>query len=121
MEGELFLVFHLMIAGRFRWRKSAKKTSTKVGKIGLATFELPNGLLFLTEAGSKKRASLHVVHGKYGKPCGLCGSTVQRIRYAENETNYCPSCQTGVKLLADRSLSRLLKKDWPKSMEDLEG
>jgi formamidopyrimidine-DNA glycosylase len=60
------------------------------------------------------------VHGKYRKPCPVCGAPVQRIVYAENETNYCPSCQTGGKLLADRSLSRLLKKDWPKSLEELE-
>jgi formamidopyrimidine-DNA glycosylase len=60
------------------------------------------------------------VHGRYGKPCPDCGSAVQRIRYAENETNYCPRCQTGGKLLADRSLSRLLKDDWPRSIEELE-
>jgi formamidopyrimidine-DNA glycosylase len=60
------------------------------------------------------------VHGKYGQPCPVCGALVQRIRYAENETNYCPNCQTGGKLLADRSLSLLLKKDWPKSAEELE-
>jgi formamidopyrimidine-DNA glycosylase len=60
------------------------------------------------------------VHGRYGKPCPRCGSPVQRIVYASNETNYCATCQTGGKLLADRSLSRLLKDDWPKSIEDLE-
>lgn len=60
------------------------------------------------------------VHGRYGQPCPRCGGKVQRIRYASNETNYCPSCQTGGKLLADRSLSRLLKKDWPKSLEEME-
>ncbi|MEM8683694.1 MAG: DNA-formamidopyrimidine glycosylase family protein [Pseudomonadota bacterium] len=60
------------------------------------------------------------VHGRYGKPCPVCGSEVQRIRYASNETNYCPRCQTGGRLLADRSLSRLLKKDWPRSIEELE-
>lgn len=60
------------------------------------------------------------VHGRYGKPCPVCGSEVQRIRYASNETNYCPRCQTGGRLLADRSLSRLLKKDWPRSVEELE-
>ena len=60
------------------------------------------------------------VHGKYGEPCPVCGSPIQRIRYAENETNYCADCQTGGKLLADRSLSRLLKKDWPRSVEELE-
>ncbi len=61
------------------------------------------------------------VHGRFGKPCPHCGTTVQRIRYATNETNYCPTCQTGGKLLADRSLSRLLKKDWPRTVEELEG
>ena len=60
------------------------------------------------------------VHGKYRKPCPVCGTPVQRIVHAENETNYCPSCQTGGKLLADRSLSRLLKKDWPRSLEEME-
>jgi formamidopyrimidine-DNA glycosylase len=60
------------------------------------------------------------VHGRYGKPCPRCGSTVQRIRYADNETNYCPQCQTGGRLLADRSLSRLLKQDWPRTLEELE-
>jgi len=60
------------------------------------------------------------VHGKYDKPCPVCGSPVQRIVHAENETNYCPTCQTGGKLLADRSLSRLLKQDWPRSLEELE-
>jgi formamidopyrimidine-DNA glycosylase len=60
------------------------------------------------------------VHGRFGKPCPVCGTAVQRIRYAENETNYCPRCQTGGKLLADRALSRLLKSDWPKSIEELE-
>ena len=60
------------------------------------------------------------VHGRYGKPCPVCGTAIQRIRYAENETNYCPRCQTGGKLLADRSLSRLLKDDWPRTIEALE-
>jgi formamidopyrimidine-DNA glycosylase len=60
------------------------------------------------------------VHGRYGKPCPVCGTAVQRIRYAENETNYCPRCQTEGRVLADRSLSRLLKDDWPRSIEELE-
>jgi formamidopyrimidine-DNA glycosylase len=60
------------------------------------------------------------VHGKFGKPCPRCGTEIQRIRYAENETNYCPRCQTGGKVLADRSLSRLLKDDWPRTVEELE-
>jgi len=228
---ELFVVVHLMIAGRFHWRAPGRKG---MGKIVLAAFELPHGTLFFTEAGSKKRASLTVVrgeaalraldpggidpltasfeafaaalareshtlkrsltdprlfsgignaysdeilhaaglsplkltrslteeearrlhaamrttlaswadilraetgagfpekvtafregmavHGRYGKPCPVCGSPVQRIVYAENECNYCARCQTGGKLLADRSLSRLLKDDWPRSIDDL--
>jgi formamidopyrimidine-DNA glycosylase len=60
------------------------------------------------------------VHGKFGEPCPVCGTAVQRIRYAENETNYCPRCQTGGKLLADRALSRLLKDDWPRTIDALE-
>jgi formamidopyrimidine-DNA glycosylase len=60
------------------------------------------------------------VHGRTGLPCGVCGTKVQRIRYATNETNYCPRCQTGGRLLADRALSRLLKQDWPRSIEELE-
>ncbi len=60
------------------------------------------------------------VHGRYGKPCPRCGAKVQRIRYASNETDYCPHCQTGGKLLADRSLSRLLRQDWPRTPEELE-
>ncbi|HVR83095.1 MAG TPA: zinc finger domain-containing protein, partial [Planctomycetota bacterium] len=62
----------------------------------------------------------HAVHGRFRKPCPVCGTAIQRIRYADNETNYCPSCQTGGKILADRSLSRLLKDDWPRSLEELE-
>jgi formamidopyrimidine-DNA glycosylase len=60
------------------------------------------------------------VHGRYGQPCRVCGTKVQRIRYAANEVNYCPQCQTDGKLLADRSLSRLLRGDWPRSLEELE-
>ena len=60
------------------------------------------------------------VHGKFGQPCPVCGATVQRIVYAENEVNYCPRCQTGGKVLADRSLSRLLKSDWPRTIEEAE-
>jgi formamidopyrimidine-DNA glycosylase len=60
------------------------------------------------------------VHGRYGKPCPVCGSAVQRIRYADNETNYCPTCQTDGRLLADRALSRLLKEDWPRSLDELD-
>jgi formamidopyrimidine-DNA glycosylase len=61
------------------------------------------------------------VHGRYGKPCPDCGTAIQRIRYIDNETNYCPRCQTGGRVLADRSLSRLLKNDWPRTIEELEG
>jgi formamidopyrimidine-DNA glycosylase len=231
LDDDLFLVIHLMIAGRLRWVPAGGKVP---GKIGLAAFDFPNGTLILTEAGSKRRASLWLVrgeqsleqfergglepldadlasfterlirenhtlkrsltdprlfsgignaysdeilhrakispikhtrrlseeeiqrlfdstravlvewterlrreskgdfpakvtafreemavHGKFGKPCPVCGTPVQRIRYADNETNYCPRCQTDGKLLADRALSRLLKQDWPKSIDEL--
>jgi formamidopyrimidine-DNA glycosylase len=231
-EGDLWLVLHLMIAGRLHWRAKGIKLS---GRQSLAAFDFPNGSLTLTEAGSKRRASLHVVvggeglrsldpggievfesdaktfrlaltaenrtlkraltdprvlsgignaysdeilhaaqlspiaqthklkdqeweslfaatrhtlelwierlcaeaevgfpegvtafregmavHGRFGQPCPRCGEKVQRIRYADNETNYCARCQTGGKLLADRGLSRLLGSDWPKTLEELE-
>ena len=231
-DDDLYLVLHLMIAGRLHWKPAGAKLA---GKVGLAAFRFPNGTLTLTEAGSKKRASLHVVrgpraleehdpggidvlsagvdsfaaaltrenhtlkraftdprlfsgignaysdeilhaaglsplalthrlrreeiarllkatkktlldwtqrlreeagddfpekvtafrdgmavHGRFGQPCPTCRSTVQRIVYAENETNYCPRCQTEGKVLADRSLSRLLKEDWPRTIEELE-
>lgn len=231
-EGELFLVIHLMIAGRFRWLKPGAKPP---GKLGLACLDFPAGTLALTEAGSRRRASLHVVHGRpalaafdrggidpesattmeftaalrrqnhtlkraltdpsildgignaysdeilhrarlspfaltsrlddraferlhhatravlgewssrliqetgarfpekvtafregmavhgrFQKPCPACGGPVQRIRYADNETNYCPACQTEGRLLADRGLSRLLREDWPRTVEELE-
>ncbi len=232
LEGELFLVFHLMIAGRLRWRKKGTKPPRRGGH---ATFHFDSGTLLLTEASTKKRASLHVVrgesavadhdpggvevmdldlagfrevldrenhtlkrsltdprlfaaignaysdeilhrarlspvkwtsrlseeeserlfhavretliewterlrrevgegfpdkvtafhdamavHGRYRKPCPVCDSPVQRIAYAENETNYCAQCQTEGKVLADRALSRLLKGDWPRTLEELE-
>jgi len=232
LEDDLFLIFHLMIAGRLHWKPKGAKIARKYGQ---AAIDFPNGTLLLTEAGTKKRASIHLVrgeaalqeydpggleifdmtleqftaaltrenhtlkrsltdphmfsgignaysdeilhraklspirltkqmtaieierlyhavresmaewierlrkergsvfpervtafrpdmavHGKYDKPCPVCGSPVQRIVHAENETNYCPTCQTGGKLLADRSLSRLLKQDWPRSLEELE-
>ena len=231
LEDDLFLVIHLMIAGRLRWVAAGAKVP---GKLGLAAFDFPNGTLILTEAGSKRRASLWLVrgeagleqfdrgglevldanveefaerlkrenhtlkrsltdprlfsgvgnaysdeilhraqlspvkhtsrltedeiarlfeatrsvliewtdrlrqesandfpgkvtafreemavHGKFGQPCPVCGTPVQRIRYADNETNYCPRCQTEGKLLADRALSRLLKQDWPRSIDEL--
>lgn len=232
LEAELFLLIHLMIAGRLRWRAPGARVPPK---LPLATFQFPTGVLLLTEAGSKRRASLHLVagegglaafergglevleadlaafssrltsenhtlkraltdprlfsgignaysdeilhrarlsplaharrlsadeierlytavrttltdwierlrgetgvgfpdkvtafredmavHGRYGQPCPECGAPVQRIRYAENETNYCARCQTGGRLLADRSLSRLLREDWPRSIDELE-
>jgi formamidopyrimidine-DNA glycosylase len=228
----VYAVFHLMIAGRFRWKEAGARIP---GKVGLAAFDFPSGTLVLTEAGAKRQASLYVVrgaeglhahdpgglevldatleafaavlrrenhtvkraltdphllsgignaysdeilhaakmspmkltaqmtdqefadlhaitvttlrtwrdrliaetgsafpekvtafrqgmavHGRYGQPCPVCATPVQRIRYAANEANYCPTCQTGGKLLADRSLSRLLKDDWPRSLEELE-
>lgn len=232
LEGDLWLVLHLMIAGRLHWYGDRGKAAKPRG---LAVFDSSSGSLVLTEAGSQKRASLHVVqgeaglenlnpggleifeattgqfahairaknhtlkraltdprilsgignaysdeilfearlspftlsqkltdkevqelfdaikrtltdwverfrsesrdrfpekvtafrpdmatHGKYGQPCPRCGSKIQRIRYGSNETNYCPTCQTGGKLLADRALSRLLKDDWPRTPEELE-
>jgi formamidopyrimidine-DNA glycosylase len=232
LEGQTFVVLHLMIAGRLHWRPLGTKLA---GKAALAAVDFPNGTLTLTEAGTKKRASLHLVrgeselahynpgglevldanersfcqalrrenhtlkraltdprlfsgignaysdeilhrarlsplalthklsegeidtlfhatrsclqdwidrlrqeagdefpekvtafrdgmavHGRFGRPCPVCGTAVQRIIYAENETNYCPRCQTNGKLLADRSLSRLLKDDWPRSIDELE-
>ena len=231
LEDDLFIVIHLMIAGRFKWLASGAKLP---GKIGLAAFDFDEGTLVLTEAGSKRRASIHIVrgeealrehergglepltmaldefrdaltrerhtlkrtltdphtfsgignaysdeilhrarlspvqmstnldaeeierlfhatqtvliewierlraetgsgfpekvtafrpemavHGRYNQPCPVCKSPVQRIVYAENETNYCARCQTGGRLLADRSLSRLLNVDWPKSIDEL--
>lgn len=231
-DGELFLVFHLMIAGRFRWKPAG---ATIPGKVGLLALDFPHGTLVLTETGTKKQASLHVVqgrealaahdpggleiadadlaafqaalqcdnhtlkraltdphlfsgignaysdeilhaarlspfkqtgsltdeevrrlydatrltlsqwtsrlkeetgegfpekvtafregmavHGRYGQPCPDCGSPVQRIVYATNEANYCATCQTGGRVLADRSLSRLLREDWPRTLDDLE-
>ena len=232
LEGDLFLVLHLMVAGRLRWFDGKAKLQ---GRISLAVFEFDNGTLVLTEAGTKRRASLHLVggeasaralhagglevlesdlktfssrlkaenhtlkraltdphifsgignaysdeilhrarlspialtdklddeevahlfeatrltltewtdrlrkdaggkfpekvtafreemavHGRYGKPCPVCGSPVQRIVYADNETNYCARCQTGGRILADRALSRLLKKSWPRSLDEIE-
>jgi formamidopyrimidine-DNA glycosylase len=234
LDGDLFLVLHLMIAGRLRWKPGPRPAAIP-GKPGLAAFDFAAGTLLLTEASPKKRAWIRVVrgldslsahdpgglevletdlssfrtaltmenhtlkraltdprlfsgignaysdeilhraclspialtrklsdeeieslfdaakmtlvewtdrlrretgeafpekvtafreemavHGKFGKPCPACGTDVQRIVYADNETNYCPTCQTGGRLLADRSLSRLLKGDWPKSLEELE-
>jgi formamidopyrimidine-DNA glycosylase len=232
LEGDIWLVLHLMIAGRLHWKKRGVKVSPPRG---LAAFDFTNGSLLWTEAGSRKRASLHVVagdaglraldpggvevleadlksftsvltsanhtlkraltdprlfsgignaysdeilfearlsplaltqkltteeierlyaavraslvdwaerlrrevgddfpekvtafrpgmavHGRYKEPCPRCGAKIQRIRYASNETNYCPNCQTGGKLLADRALSRLLREDWPRTPEELE-
>jgi formamidopyrimidine-DNA glycosylase len=232
LEGDLWLVLHLMIAGRLHWKPAGAKIA---GRNALAAFDFPNGTLTLTEAGSKRRASLHVfkgaealrqadpggvevfatdlagfraalteenrtlkraltdprlvsgvgnaysdeilhaaqlspvalthklkteewerlfaatratltawtdrlrgeaqkafpegvtafrpdfaVHGKFDQPCPRCGEKIQRIRYADNETNYCAKCQTGGRVLADRSLSRLLGSDWPRTLDELE-
>jgi len=232
LDNGLWLVLHLMIAGRLHWRPLGAKLG---GRNNLAAFDFPNGSLVLTEAGSKRRASLHLfssendlqsvdpggidvftatfeafrtaltaesrtlkraltdprilsgignaysdeilhaarlspiqltqkltadewqrlfnatrttlqlwidrlnaeasaafpekvtafrkdmaVHGRYQQPCPVCGQPIQRIRYADNETNYCAQCQTGGKVLADRSLSRLLGKDWPRTLDELE-
>jgi formamidopyrimidine-DNA glycosylase len=232
LSGELFLVVHLMIAGRLRWKPRGAKVP---GKLGLAAFDFTRGTLLLTEASTRKRASLYLVrgeaalaamdpgglevldaspeafaavlrgerhtvkrsltdprlfagignaysdeilhrarlspvtmtdrltdeeivrlheatrttltewierlrretgsgfpehvsafrpgmavHGRYREPCPVCGTRVQRIVHAENESNYCPGCQTGGRLLADRSLSRILKADWPRTVEELE-
>ena len=232
LEGELFLVLHLMVAGRLRWRK---RGAGLPGRMGLAALDFPTGTLLVTEASKKKRAALHVVageaalarhdprglevlaasrdefaarlrsrshtlkraltdprlfsgignaysdeilhrarlspfkltgriadgeldalyaaaretlaewtarlvaetgegfpekvtafrsgmavHGRHRQPCPACGAPVQRIVYAENEANYCPGCQTGGRILADRALSRLLKDDWPRTLEELE-
>jgi formamidopyrimidine-DNA glycosylase len=232
LEDDLWLVLHLMIAGRLHWQEAGARLA---GRHALAAFDFPNGTLTLTEAGAKKRASLHLVrgedglraldpgglevfeadleafrgallrenhtlkraltdprlfsgignaysdeilhrarlsplamteklgpeesarlyeatratlaqwterlrehygeafpekvtafrpdmavHGRYKEPCPVCGTAVQRIRYADNETNYCPRCQTGGQLLADRAFSRLLRKDWPKTIDELE-
>jgi formamidopyrimidine-DNA glycosylase len=231
MDGGLFVVIHLMIAGRLHWKARGAKAG---GRGDLAAFEFPSGVLSLTEAGTKRRASLHLVrgrdglaefrrgglepldatlddfaarlrsenhtikrsltdprlfsgignaysdeilhrarmspvkltgrltaeeiarlfdatrttlvewtdrlraetgeafpekvtafrpemavHGRFGQPCPVCGTPVQRIRYADNETNYCARCQTDGKLLADRGLSRLLKQDWPRSIDEV--
>ena len=236
VEGEIWLVLHLMIAGRLHWFERASGKSVKLsGRQNLAAFEFSNGTLLWTEAGTQKRASLHLaageeelreldpggvevlecgpdefaavlrsenhtlkrsltdprwfsgignaysdeilwaaklspttltqktsdeqvarlfeatratltewverlrtetgerfpekvtafrpemaVHGKYKQPCPRCGSKIQRIKYAANETNYCATCQTGGKLLADRAFSRLLREDWPRTLEELE-
>jgi formamidopyrimidine-DNA glycosylase len=235
LDGGLFMVFHLMRLGRFRWADTGKKAKNAGGKVLHGSFEFERGTLYLTEMGTKKRASLHVfddaaavadldrgglevldadladfaaalrsenhtlkraltdprllsgignaysdeilhaarmspvkltqklsddeverlfaatrqtlvhwtevlreevgdgfpervtafregmaVHGKYREPCPVCGKEVQRIAYADRETNYCAQCQTGGRPLADRGLSRLLGKDWPKTLEELE-
>lgn len=233
LDGDLWLVFHLMIAGRFHWKKPGTRAR---GKNDLLAFQFSHGTLLLTEASAKKRASLHLLsgeaslashqpgglevltaplavfherltnrnhtlkraltdprlfsgignayadeilhaarlspltwtsrlsddeiarlfaavqgtlrewtarlrnqlggafpekvtafrpemaaHGRFGQPCPVCGTKIQRIVYADNETNYCPRCQTGGRVLADRSLSRLLKDDWPSTVEEWEG
>lgn len=122
-SGEYHAVIHLMVAGRLRWRaKNAKPPARR----GLATWTFSTGKLILTEVGDgfpEKVTAFReemAVHGRYGQPCPDCGAPVQRIRYADSEANYCAGCQTGGRILADRSLSRLLKADWPKTLDDLE-
>jgi formamidopyrimidine-DNA glycosylase len=122
------------VVGRLHWREPGVKLRRKNDS---AAFDFAIGSLVLSEAGGKKRASLHVaaggfpekvtafreemaVYGRYGKPHPDCGSPVPRIRFASNETNCCPQCQTGGKLLADGVLSRLLKKDWPRTPDEQE-
>ncbi len=179
LENDLFLVMHLMIAGRLQWKDKVK---APVSGISLAAFDFPKGTLIFTEASilsgignaysdeilHRARMSpvtltgkmddaalvlLHAatievmqewidrltkdvgdgwpvkvtafrpemaVHGRFGQPCPVCQSPVQHIVYADNETNYCATCQTGGKLLADRSLSKLMKADWPKTLAELE-
>ena len=127
VEGEVWLVLHLMIAGRLHWLERASGKSVKLsGRQNLAAFEFSNGTLVWTEAGEgfpEKVTAFRpemAVHGKYKQPCPRCGSKIQRIKYAANETNYCATCQTGGKLLADRAFSRLLREDWPRTLEELE-
>lgn len=131
LEGQLHLVLHLMIAGRLR-RKAAG--AGILGKVGLAAFDFSQGTLMLTEWTERLRAEVGSgfpdkvtafrpeleVHGRFGKPCPTCGQPVQRSVYAENECNDCAGCQTGGRLPADRALSRLLKDDWPATLEGLE-
>jgi formamidopyrimidine-DNA glycosylase len=105
-----------------------KLSGEEIGRLHRATQETLNQWIQTIRAETGDGFPKHVtafregmaVHGRFGKPCLVCGTAIQRIRYADNETNYCPRCQTGGKLLADRSLSQLLKKDWPKTVEELE-
>src|SRR6267143_2042503 len=147
LQDERFVFIHLMIAGRLHWKPAGARPP---GKIGVAAFDCSTGTLVMTEAGTGRlfeatRATLAdwverlrreaggefpegvtafrpdmAVHGRFRQPCPDCGAPVQRIVYAENETNYCPRCQTGDRLLADRGLSRLLKQDWPRTLDELE-
>lgn len=113
---ELFLVIHLMVAGRLRWRD---QTGAKPpGKIGLAAFDFDHGTLMLTEAGKRKKASMRLVRGVDELVEHHDRGGVEPLEV--DEVNYCPQCQTGGRVLADRSLSRILKDDWPRSIEDLE-
>ncbi|MFT5015004.1 MAG: hypothetical protein ACI9HA_003675, partial [Dinoroseobacter sp.] len=117
-----------------QWYESGRKMPARLGLVG---FDFPAGTLGLKEGSQKHRASLHLVrsadeleafddrrtmavHGKFKQPCPDCGNAVKRIQYASNERNYCAACQNQGNLLADRSFSRLLKKDWPKTLEELE-
>ena len=127
LDNGLWIVIHLMVAGRLHWRAPGAALQ---GRHSLVAFDFAGGSLVLTEAGTKRRASIHVVsgnfrpgmavHGRFGQACPRCGAKIMRIRYADNETNYCARCQTGGRLLADRALSRLLGADWRRTLEELE-
>ncbi|MCH7835101.1 MAG: hypothetical protein IH911_08520 [Proteobacteria bacterium] len=133
-ENDIWLVIHLMVAGRLHWK--AAQTSLR-GKHALdddqvlRLYQATVSILetwrerLMHDAGGtfpKKVTAFRdemSVHGRFGKPCPACGEPIQRIRYKSNETNYCAQCQTGSRILKDRSLSRLLKQDWPKTLDEL--
>jgi formamidopyrimidine-DNA glycosylase len=116
-DGDLFAIIHLMIAGRLRWRPLGSKLPKRQG---LVAFNFTNGTLLFTEVGSKRRASLHLVEGANGLSDFERGGVNMLQVTPQNEMNYCPGCQTGGRILADRALSHLLKKDWPRTLEELE-
>lgn len=115
LEEDLFLVFHLMIAGRFRWRPPKAKPPLANWT---ARVRVEAGDVF-PEKVTAFRPGM-AVHGRQGQPCPDCGASVQRIVYAANESNYCAVCQAGGRLLADRALSRLMREDWPRTLDELE-
>lgn len=122
LEGDLFLVIHLMVTGRLRWKERGAAIPRKLGH---AALDCETGTLLLTEeAGGRfpdKLAAFHprmAAHGKFRQPCPRCRSPIQRIVCAETETNCCARCQTGGRLLADRARSRILREDWPRSLNE---